>query len=213
MAYFPHSFLMPFWFFLFSGETGDCWPESMPDDMGDTSDSVDSSVFSDFAEKTKCTRFKSWRFTSYRKFQSLQFDIFPVLRHLMKGSQNNPRAKWFALKQERHQTVNSSGVLHCVSQRSDVYPPAVKSSSFQRGAEACMRGWRETQCVIVLELFANACFILLGGYILLEWWLCHVLSRLTFWILYFSVSSESSKSNLPKNAENNQFHKCNCFQG
>lgn len=140
MTYFPHSFLMPFWFFLFSGETGDCWPESMPDDMGDTSDSVDSSVFSDFAENKGGAHFTPWRYISVRKFQSLQFDVFPVL---MKGSRNNPRAKRFALKQERHQTVNSSGVLHCSSQRSDVYPPAVKSSSFQRGAEACMRGWRE----------------------------------------------------------------------
>lgn len=156
-AYFPHSFLMPFWFFLFSGETGDCWPESMPDDMGDTSDSVDSSVFSDFAGKTEGTHLKCWRFISIRKFQSLQYYLFPVLRCLMTGSQNNPQAKWLALEQERHQTVKCSGILHCSSQQSDVYPPAVKSSSFQRGAEACVRGWRETQWVIVLVLFSKVC--------------------------------------------------------
>ena len=49
-TYFPHSFLMPLCVFLCSGETGDCWPESLPDDRGERSDSVDSSALSVFPE-------------------------------------------------------------------------------------------------------------------------------------------------------------------
>lgn len=45
-TYFPQSFLMPLWFFLFSGETGDCCPESTPEDRGDWSDRTHSSSFS-----------------------------------------------------------------------------------------------------------------------------------------------------------------------
>lgn len=48
ITHFPHSFRMPFWFFLCSGETGDCWPDSTPDDIGERSDKVESSVFSVF---------------------------------------------------------------------------------------------------------------------------------------------------------------------
>lgn len=113
MAYFPHSFLMPFWFFLFSGETGDCWPESMPDDMGDTSDSVDSSVFSDFAKKTEGTHSNPDGFFLSGNSKSLLHDVFPVLRRHIKGSQNNSWDK-FASEQERHQTVNCSGYFHCL---------------------------------------------------------------------------------------------------
>lgn len=52
-THFPHSFRMPFWFFLCSGETGDCWPDSTPDDMGERSDRVESSVFSAFPVNRK----------------------------------------------------------------------------------------------------------------------------------------------------------------
>lgn len=45
-THFPHSFLMPLWVFLFSGETGDCCPESTPEDRGDWSDRTHSSGFS-----------------------------------------------------------------------------------------------------------------------------------------------------------------------
>lgn len=45
-THFPHSFLMPLWVFLFSGETGDCCPESTPEDRGDWSERTHSSGFS-----------------------------------------------------------------------------------------------------------------------------------------------------------------------
>lgn len=52
-THFPHSFRMPFWFFLCSGETGDCWPDSTPDDIGERSDKVESFVFSVFPVNRK----------------------------------------------------------------------------------------------------------------------------------------------------------------
>lgn len=45
-TYFPQSFLMPRSLFLFSGETGDCCPESTPEDRGDWSDRTHSSSLS-----------------------------------------------------------------------------------------------------------------------------------------------------------------------
>lgn len=45
LTHFPHSFFMPRWVFLFSGETGDCCPESTPEDRGDWSERTLSSGF------------------------------------------------------------------------------------------------------------------------------------------------------------------------
>lgn len=55
-TYFPQSFLMPLWLFLFSGETGDCCPESTPEDRGDWSERMHSSSFSGRAATDKQKR-------------------------------------------------------------------------------------------------------------------------------------------------------------
>lgn len=52
-SYRPQSFLMPLWFFLFSGETGDCCPESSPEDSGDWSDSIRSSSSAGWSDRNK----------------------------------------------------------------------------------------------------------------------------------------------------------------
>lgn len=52
-TYFPQSFLIPLWLFLFSGETGDCCPESTPEDRGDWSDRTHSSSFSGRSARQK----------------------------------------------------------------------------------------------------------------------------------------------------------------
>ena len=52
-TYFPQSFLMPLWLFLFSGETGDCCPESTPKERGDWSDRTHSFSFSGWSARQK----------------------------------------------------------------------------------------------------------------------------------------------------------------
>lgn len=45
VTHFPQNFLIPFWFFLCSGETGEFWPESTPDELAETSGDGLASVF------------------------------------------------------------------------------------------------------------------------------------------------------------------------
>lgn len=52
-TYLPQNFLMPLWLFLFSGETGDCCPESTPEDSGDWSERIYSSSFPAWSDRHK----------------------------------------------------------------------------------------------------------------------------------------------------------------
>lgn len=47
-THFPHILRILLVFFTFSWDTGDCCPESAPEDMGETSEDVVSSIFSRF---------------------------------------------------------------------------------------------------------------------------------------------------------------------
>lgn len=47
-TYFPHIFFIPFGLFLFSGDNGDCVPDSVPDDKGErSSEVIVPSIFSE----------------------------------------------------------------------------------------------------------------------------------------------------------------------
>lgn len=78
-TYFPQSFLIPLWPFLFSGETGDCCPESTPEDSGDWSDGKHSSSFSECSATGKKNNEEGNHCRNLRGALGSRVSVFPAM--------------------------------------------------------------------------------------------------------------------------------------